>query len=157
MTFSTQFSSTVGALTLEGDDFRLTRLGFGAASAPQGDAASLGAAAVQLEQYFAGERTEFDLELALRGTSFERRVWEAVRAIPYGSTATYAEIAARIGRPGACRAVGRANALNPVALVVPCHRVIGSNGSLTGYAGGIAMKRALLELEARVAERRLVP
>jgi methylated-DNA-[protein]-cysteine S-methyltransferase len=153
MTFSTRFSSSVGALTLEGDDFRLTRLGFGDASVPQGDAASLSAAAIQLEQYFAGERTEFDLELALTGTEFERRVWDEVRAIPYGSTATYAEIAARIGRPGACRAVGRANALNPIALVVPCHRVIGSDGSLTGYAGGIEMKRALLELEARVAGR----
>jgi methylated-DNA-[protein]-cysteine S-methyltransferase len=151
MTFSTQFSTTVGALTLEGDDFRLTRLGFGASSVPQGDAASLSAAAIQLEQYFAGERTEFDLELALQGTAFERRVWDEVRAIPYGQTATYAEIAARIGRPGASRAVGRANAWNPIAIVVPCHRVVGSDGSLTGYAGGIEMKRALLDLEARAA------
>jgi methylated-DNA-[protein]-cysteine S-methyltransferase len=153
MTFSTRFSSTVGPLTLEGDDLRLTRLGFGSATVPQGDAAAIAAAAVQLEQYFAGERTGFDLELGLEGTEFERRVWEAVRAIPYGSTATYAEIAARIGRPGACRAVGRANAMNPVAIVVPCHRVVGSDGSLTGYAGGIEMKRALLELEARVLAR----
>jgi methylated-DNA-[protein]-cysteine S-methyltransferase len=151
MTFSTQFSTTVGALTLEGDDFRLTRLGFGASSVPQGDAASLSAAAIQLEQYFAGERTEFDLELALQGTAFERRVWDEVRAIPYGQTATYAEIAARIGRPGASRAVGRANAWNPIAIVVPCHRVVGSDGSLTGYAGGIEMKRALLDLEAGAA------
>ena len=153
MTFSTRFSSSVGPLTLEGDDHRLTRLGFGAPASPQGDAASLSAAAIQLEQYFAGERTEFDLDIELQGTQFERRVWDAVRAIPYGSTATYAEIAARIGRPGACRAVGRANALNPVAVVIPCHRVVGSDGSLTGYAGGIEMKRALLELEARVAGR----
>jgi methylated-DNA-[protein]-cysteine S-methyltransferase len=128
----------------------LTRLAFGAASVPQGDAASLSAAAIQLEQYFAGERTDFELAVALQGTEFERRVWDAVRAIPYGSTATYAEIAARIGRPGACRAVGRANAMNPIAIVVPCHRVVGSDGSLTGYAGGIEMKRALLDLEARV-------
>jgi methylated-DNA-[protein]-cysteine S-methyltransferase len=149
MTFSTQFSSRVGPLTLEGDDLRLTRLGFGEASVPQGDAASLSAAAIQLEQYFAGERTEFDLALSLEGTEFERRVWDEVRAIPYGSTASYAEIAARAGRPGACRAVGRANGRNPIAVVVPCHRVIGSDGSLTGYAGGIEMKRALLELEAR--------
>ena len=150
MTFSTRFSSSVGALTLEGDDSRLTRLAFGAASVPQGDAASLSAAAIQLEQYFAGERTDFELAVALQGTEFERRVWDAVRAIPYGSTATYAEIAARIGRPGACRAVGRANAMNPIAIVVPCHRVVGSDGSLTGYAGGIEMKRALLELERAV-------
>jgi methylated-DNA-[protein]-cysteine S-methyltransferase len=147
MTFSTQFSSTVGPLTLEGDDLALTRVGFGEASTPQGDAKAVADAAIQLEQYFAGERTEFDLDLELEGTPFERRVWDEVRAIPYGETATYAEIAERIGRPGACRAVGRANGRNPVALIVPCHRVIGSDGSLTGYAGGLEMKRALLDLE----------
>src|SRR5439155_15741518 len=107
-------------------------------------------AAIQLEQYFAGERTEFDLDVEVDGTPFERRVWDAVRAIPYGETATYADIARRIGRPSAFRAVGRANGRNPVAVIVPCHRVIGSDGSLTGYAGGIEMKRALLDLE-RVA------
>ncbi|MEA2412146.1 MAG: methylated-DNA-[protein]-cysteine S-methyltransferase [Thermoleophilaceae bacterium] len=149
MTFSTQFSTNVGALTLEGDDRSLTRLGFGEASVPQGDAASLAVAVIQLEQYFAGERTDFDLDIELGGTEFERRVWDEVRAIPYGQTASYAEIAARVGRPGACRAVGRANARNPIAVVVPCHRVVGSDGSLTGYAGGIEMKRALLELERR--------
>ena len=147
MTFSTQFSSTVGPLTLEGDDRALTRVGFGAPRAPQGDAGAVAAAAIQLEQYFAGERTDFDLDVELAGTPFERRVWEEVRAIPYGQTATYAEIARRIGRPGACRAVGRANGRNPVAVIVPCHRVVGSDGSLTGYAGGIEMKRALLDLE----------
>jgi methylated-DNA-[protein]-cysteine S-methyltransferase len=150
MTFSTQLSTTVGRLTVEGDDRVLTRIGFGPPHAPQGDAAALAAAAIQLEQYFAGERTDFELDLELAGTPFERRVWEEVRAIPYGRTATYAEIARRVGRPGASRAVGRANARNPVAVIVPCHRVVGSNGSLTGYAGGLEMKRALLDLE-RVA------
>jgi methylated-DNA-[protein]-cysteine S-methyltransferase len=147
MTFSTQFSSTVGPLTLEGDDQVLTRLGFEAPSVPQGDSGAVAAAVIQLEQYFAGERTEFDLELALEGTEFERRVWDEVRAIPFAEVATYAEIARRIGRPGASRAVGRANARNPVAVIVPCHRVVGSDGSLTGYAGGLEMKRALLDLE----------
>jgi methylated-DNA-[protein]-cysteine S-methyltransferase len=147
MTFSTQFSTTVGSLTLEGDDRALTRVGFDASRAPQGDAKAVAAAAIQLEQYFAGERTEFDLHVELDGTEFERRVWDEVRAIPYGQTATYAEIARRIGRPGASRAVGRANGRNPLAVIVPCHRVVGSDGSLTGYAGGIAMKRALLDLE----------
>jgi methylated-DNA-[protein]-cysteine S-methyltransferase len=151
MTFSTQFSSTVGPLTLEGDDRVLTRVGFGEATAPHGDAAAVSAAAIQLEQYLAGERTEFELDVELDGTPFERRVWDEVRAIPYGETATYAEIAERIGSPGACRAVGRANGRNPVAVVVPCHRVIGSDGSLTGYAGGIEMKRALLDLERAAA------
>ena len=147
MTFSTQFPTTVGSLTLEGDDRVLTRVGFGEAGAPQGDAVAVSAAAIQLEQYFAGERKEFDLDVELEGTEFERRVWDAVRAIPYGQTASYAEIARRIGRPDACRAVGRANGRNPLAVIVPCHRVVGSDGSLTGYAGGIAMKRALLDLE----------
>src|SRR5256714_11592765 len=153
MTFSTQFSSTVGPLTLEGDERVLTRVGFGDATVPQGDAAAVSAAAIQLEQYFAGERTEFDLDVDVDGTAFERRVWDEVRAIPYGETATYAEIARRIGRPDACRAVGRANGRSPVALIVPCHRVIGSDGSLTGYAGGIEMKRALLDLERGSAAR----
>ena len=147
MTFSTQFSTTVGALTLEGDDRSLTRVGFGTPRSPQGDARAVADAAIQLEQYFAGKRTEFELDVELDGTPFERRVWDEVRAIPYGQTATYAEIARRVGRPGASRAVGRANARNPVAVIVPCHRVVGSDGSLTGYAGGIEMKRALLDLE----------
>jgi methylated-DNA-[protein]-cysteine S-methyltransferase len=151
MTFSTEFHSPVGSLTLEGDDLSLTRLGFGAPGAAQGDSAAVARAAIQLEQYFAGERTEFDLDIALDGTPFERRVWDEVRAIPYGSTATYAEIAARIGSPSACRAVGRANGRNPIAVIVPCHRVVGSDGSLTGYAGGLEMKRALLALERRAA------
>jgi methylated-DNA-[protein]-cysteine S-methyltransferase len=155
MTFSTKYSSPVGSLTLEGDDLVLTRLGFGTPASTQGDAAAVAAAAIQLEQYFAGERTEFDLDIDLRGTPFEQRVWEEVSAIPYGATATYAEIARRVGSPSACRAVGRANGRNPIAVIVPCHRVVGSDGSLTGYAGGIEMKRALLELEQRECSPRL--
>ena len=142
------FSKKFRHLVLEGDDSVLTRIGFGPASAPAGESASISAAAEQLEEYLAGERTSFDLVLEPQyGTPFERRVWDAVAAIPYGETATYAEIADRIGSPGACRAVGRANGHNPIAIVVPCHRVIGSDGSLTGYAGGLPMKQALLELE----------
>jgi methylated-DNA-[protein]-cysteine S-methyltransferase len=151
MTFSTMFHSPVGPFVLEGDDSRLTRLGFGEPVSRQGDAESVASAAIQLEEYFAGDRTEFDLDLELDGTPFERRVWEEVRAIPYGETATYAEIAERIGSPKACRAVGRANGRNPIAVIVPCHRVIGSDGTLTGYAGGIELKRTLLDLERRAA------
>jgi methylated-DNA-[protein]-cysteine S-methyltransferase len=152
MIFSKQHLTPVGRFSLEGDDRSLTRIGFGSPSAPAGAADSLSAAAEQLDQYLAGERTAFDLDLEQQyGTAFERRVWDAVAAIPYGQTATYAEIAERIGSPAACRAVGRANGRNPIAIVVPCHRVIGSDGSLTGYAGGLPMKRALLELERRVA------
>lgn len=101
----------------------------------------------QLSAYFAGELTEFDLPLAPRGTTFQLRVWNALLEIPYGQTASYGELATAIGRPGASRAVGAANGRNPIAVIVPCHRVIGADGSLTGYAGGVERKRALLELE----------
>lgn len=101
----------------------------------------------QLEAYFAGELSEFDVDLDLVGTEFQRRVWAALRTIPYGQTCTYGEIAAQIGSPNASRAVGMANGRNPVGIIVPCHRVIGSTGGLTGYGGGIERKRALLDLE----------
>lgn len=103
----------------------------------------------QLDEYFAGTRTAFDLPLAPEGTPFQTRVWRALRAIPYGEKAGYGEIAARIGAPGAARAVGGANGRNPIAIVIPCHRVVGSNGSLTGFGGGLDRKRFLLELECR--------
>jgi len=105
-------------------------------------------AADQLRAYFAGELRRFDLPLSPRGTAFQHRVWDAVAAIPYGATATYSEVAASIGSPRACRAVGAANGRNPLPLIVPCHRVIGSTGGLTGYGGGLEAKRALLDLEA---------
>ncbi|MFL6196376.1 MAG: methylated-DNA--[protein]-cysteine S-methyltransferase [Thermoanaerobaculia bacterium] len=101
----------------------------------------------QLAEYFAGERQEFDLTLAPEGTPFERTVWEALRGIPFGQTRSYGEIAQAIGRPGAARAVGRANGANPIPIVVPCHRVIGSDGSLTGFGGGLEAKSRLLEIE----------
>jgi methylated-DNA-[protein]-cysteine S-methyltransferase len=105
-------------------------------------------AADQLRAYFAGELREFDLPLAPRGTPFQREVWAAVAAVPYGRTATYSEIAAAVGRPSACRAVGAANGRNPLPVIVPCHRVIGAAGALTGYGGGLDRKRSLLDLEA---------
>jgi methylated-DNA-[protein]-cysteine S-methyltransferase len=101
----------------------------------------------QLEQYFAGTRTEFTLPLAPRGTPFQRRVWDVLTTIPYGETRSYAQVAAAVGNPSAVRAVGLANGRNPISIVVPCHRVIGSDGSLTGYGGGLARKRFLLDLE----------
>ena len=101
----------------------------------------------QLAAYFAGELTEFDVELELLGTEFQRKVWKALRTIPYGETRSYGEIAEQIGSPGASRAVGLANGRNPVGIIVPCHRVIGSTGGLTGYGGGIDRKRTLLALE----------
>ncbi len=105
---------------------------------------------LQLEEYFAGERREFELDLAPSGTSFQLSVWRALRAIPYGKTTSYGEIAAAAGQPGAARAVGGANNRNPIAIVIPCHRVIGASGSLTGYGGGLPRKRQLLALEAGV-------
>ena len=104
----------------------------------------------QLDQYFAGERHEFDVQLDLLGNSFELSVWEALLEVHYGETASYKEVARRIGAPTAARAVGLANGRNPVAVIVPCHRVIGADGSLTGYGGGLERKRFLLELEAGV-------
>jgi methylated-DNA-[protein]-cysteine S-methyltransferase len=104
----------------------------------------------QLEAYFAGERTEFDLELKLIGSEFQRRVWQALLTIPYGETRSYGEIAEQIGGAGAARAVGLANGHNPIAIIVPCHRVIGANGSLTGYGGGLDRKRSLLDMEKGV-------
>jgi methylated-DNA-[protein]-cysteine S-methyltransferase len=108
----------------------------------------------QLRAYFAGQRTDFDLALAPAGTAFQQRVWAALRAIPYGETRSYGEIAAAIGAPSAVRAVASANARNPLSVVVPCHRVVGRDGSLTGYAGGLERKRFLLDLERTVADRR---
>ena len=103
--------------------------------------------ATQLREYFAGRRTRFDLPLAPRGTDFQRAVWKALEAIPYGELRSYGEIARAIGNPRAVRAVGAANGRNPLPIVVPCHRVVGSDGSLTGFAGGLEIKRRLLALE----------
>ena len=104
----------------------------------------------QLDEYFAGHRRAFDLRLEMAGSSFQRRVWRALQDIPYGETISYGELARRIGVPSASRAVGVANGHNPVSVIVPCHRVIGADGSLTGYGGGLARKRLLLELEAGI-------
>jgi methylated-DNA-[protein]-cysteine S-methyltransferase len=145
--------SPVGPLTLAGEDRRLMHLRMvdqtyePSHDGWEPDDEAFPEAVEQLEAYFAGDRTEFDLELDLVGTGFQRRVWTALLTIPYGETRSYGEIARQIGAPGAFRAVGLANGHNPIGIIVPCHRVIGSNGSLTGYGGGLERKRALLELE----------
>lgn len=108
-------------------------------------------AAAQLTEYFAGERTDFDLPLRPNGSAFHRTVWAALLDIPYGRTESYGDLAARVGRPGAARAVGLANGRNPIGIVVPCHRVVGARGDLTGYAAGLDRKRFLLTLEQRVS------
>ena len=103
----------------------------------------------QLTEYFAGRRKKFDLPLNPQGTDFQQSVWETLRTIPFGETCGYKDVAVMVGNPKACRAVGMANNRNPIAIIIPCHRVIGRNGSLTGYAGGLRVKQYLLDLEAR--------
>ena len=155
MTRYTIAASPVGPLLLTGDGDALTGLFLaGHARAPRTgddwreDAACFALAVEQLDAYFAGELTEFRLQLDLRGTPFQRLVWNALLTIPYGTTTSYGELATRIGQPGSARAVGLANGSNPVSIIVPCHRVIGSTGDLTGYGWGLDVKRQLLEHEA---------
>jgi methylated-DNA-[protein]-cysteine S-methyltransferase len=152
----TVIDSPIGELRLvarEGAIVAIDFYPFGHADGrPRGDRADddplLMACAAQLREYFAGERTDFDLPLAPKGTPFQRRVWEELTRIGYGRTASYGEIAGRLGLTGhGARAVGLANGRNPIPVVIPCHRVVGADGSLTGYAGGIERKQLLLDLE----------
>ncbi|HEY7595053.1 MAG TPA: methylated-DNA--[protein]-cysteine S-methyltransferase [Actinophytocola sp.] len=145
--------SPIGPLTLVGTDSALTGLymaehRYAPASFGERDDDAFPDAVTQLREYFAGTRTEFDVELEPAGTPFQQRVWAALREVPYGETTTYGELAATIGSPTAFRAVGHANGHNPISIIVPCHRVIGTSGGLTGYGGGLPRKRFLLALEA---------
>lgn len=141
--------SPVGDLTLTEENGALTGLYFGRRSleGEEGLTALLERASRQLEEYFAGKRKQFDLPLSLWGTEFQRQVWAALRDIPYGETRSYGQIAQAVGRPKAVRAVGMANHRNPISIIVPCHRVVGADGSLTGYGGGLENKKFLLALE----------
>ena len=136
----------IGLLTLQADEAAVTAIRFGADGA-QDASPLLDAAEAQLREYFAGTRRTFDLPLAPRGTDFQLGVWQALRAIPFGETWSYAQLAARIGNASAMRAVGAANGRNPIPIIVPCHRVIGADGSLTGFGGGLPAKMFLLRLE----------
>lgn len=133
--------------TADDEAAELGRLSKAGAAAPRRSPERCRAVAEQLAEYFAGRRREFDLPLAPRGTDFQRAVWSELVRVPYGSTISYGELAGRVGRARASRAVGGANNRNPLPIVVPCHRVIGADGSLTGYGGGLDRKRALLTLE----------
>jgi methylated-DNA-[protein]-cysteine S-methyltransferase len=162
---STMIDSPVGPLLLVATDGALSGLYLneraparvvaaieadGSRGAANGDAANiavLGAAARQLGEYFDGQRQAFDLPLALDGTQFQRTVWHALLGVGYGETISYGQLADQIGRPTAARAVGHANGQNPVSIIVPCHRVVGSDGSLTGYGGGLDNKQRLLAME----------
>jgi methylated-DNA-[protein]-cysteine S-methyltransferase len=154
LVFYTTIESPVGLLLLAGDERGLRRVSFenGKRNTPvqpdwKLDKEPFSEVIRQLQAYFRGELKEFDLPLAMEGTEFQLRVWNALRAIPYGETISYARLAERIGNPKAVRAVGLANGSNPIPIIVPCHRVIGSDGSLTGFGGGLSTKKRLLELE----------
>lgn len=158
--FSKTIESPVGVLTLVGSDTGLAailwendspaRVPLNIIAADENHPVLIKAAA-QLNEYFAGKRTSFDLPLDFCGTDFQKKVWQALLAIPFGETRTYAQIALQVGSPKAVRAVGAANGRNPLSIVAPCHRVIGSNGELTGFAGGLAAKQFLLEKERKAA------
>jgi len=148
--------SPLGPLVLATDGVALTGAWFDGQRYPppidttwtrRPDATVLRRAAVELAEYFAGRRTRFELVLAPSGTPFQRAVWEAIAAVPYGETIAYRELAARVGRPTSIRAAGAATGRNPLSIVIPCHRIVGADGALTGYAGGLPRKRALLALE----------
>ncbi len=164
MTYYTRIDSPIGPLLLVSNGVALTGVHMeGAAHGPvttedwmrDDSAAPFERTREQLVAYFAGRRTEFDLPLRLEGTPFQRAVWAELLRIPYGAVVSYGEIATRLGKPGASRAVGLANGRNPVSIIVPCHRVIGASGKLTGYGGGLDRKQALLELEAQGVAGRL--
>jgi methylated-DNA-[protein]-cysteine S-methyltransferase len=157
MTLYTTLPSPIGHLLLAGDGDTLEALHMQDGPRPARpkpewtrDDDAFAPIRAQLDEYFAGARRRFDLTLDPRGNPFELTVWEALQQIPYGETLSYGELATRIGHPDAARAVGSANGRNPIAVIVPCHRVIGADGSLTGYGGGLERKRLLLDLEAGV-------
>ena len=154
MTAYTTIDSPIGEILLTAEGGALTRLymsPFAVDPAWKHDPAALAEPARQLAEYFAGERTEFELDLAPAGTEFQQRVWALLLAIPFGETTTYGALADELGNPRTVRAVGLANGRNPISIVVPCHRVIGADGSLVGYGGGLERKRTLLAHEAEVA------
>ena len=152
----TEMDTPVGRLLLAGTNEYLSLLWFQSGKRPmtpdpawKEDRRPLQRAVDELHQYFSGRLHQFSLALQPEGTAFQKRVWEELRAIPYGETISYGQLAERIGNPKASRAVGLANGSNPISIVVPCHRVIGSNGKLTGYGGGLPIKEKLLALERR--------
>ena len=147
-TYQFQFESPVGLITLGADvDGALTHLYCREAQFGETDAAPFTTVMRQLDEYFAGERKVFELDMAMKGTEFQKSIWDLLVKIPFGETRSYGELAKEIGNPNASRAVGAANGANPIAIIVPCHRVIGSNGSLTGFAYGTSMKKWLLDHE----------
>lgn len=154
MRYFGQYNSPLGLVTIQCDEIGITGVWFETHTTRPNDLGTehpdlplLQQAALQLGEYFVGQRREFTVALSLRGTEFQRQVWKALIAIPFGETRSYQELAEQVGNPKAVRAVGTANGRNPISVFIPCHRVVGKNGHLSGYAGGIERKQALLELE----------
>lgn len=153
--FYSWFESPVGRLLLAGSKRGLKLVRFSGGHARQVDPEwqegdwQFREVVQQLRSYFAGKRTSFDLPLVLEGTEFQKKVWTALQKIPYGETTSYKELAEKVGQPTAVRAVGAANGVNPIPIIIPCHRVIGNDGSLTGFGGGLPLKQKLLDLESR--------
>ncbi len=145
------YETVLGKVALAEENGKITHLFFGGDQIPgvmaRRETVALKEAARQLSEYLQGERQAFDLPLAPAGTAFQTQVWEALRKIPYGETTSYGKLAAEIGKPGGARAVGMANNRNPIPVFIPCHRVVGADGSLTGYGGGLPIKEKLLALE----------
>lgn len=149
------YTLPLGAMVIAEDEGAIVEVGFDAQlplGAEQEETSLIKQCFQQLHEYFAGERTVFDLPLAPKGTAFQQSVWQALTTIPYGEVCSYGDIARQIGNPKACRAIGGANNRNPIAIIIPCHRVIGANGRLVGYGGGLDKKERLLALEQRVME-----
>lgn len=158
MKYFTHYSSPIGRMTLQADQHALLGVWFATQTTQPSDLGHesqtcpiLKQTIQQLNEYFAGQRRQFDLPLAATGTPFQQSVWRGLCAIPYGATCSYQQLAEAIGNPQAVRAVGVANSKNPLSIIVPCHRVVGKNGQLTGYAGGLERKAFLLDLEQRTS------
>ncbi|GIC75460.1 methylated-DNA--[protein]-cysteine S-methyltransferase [Moritella sp. F3] len=156
MNVYTQFESLLGTVTVHGNDDGLLGIWYESHTRQLSDFGKradehpiLQLAVTQLQEYFNGQRHEFSIPLAANGTEFQNKVWQALTTIPYGETWSYKDLAIAVGNPKASQAVGGANSKNPISIIVPCHRVIGKNGSLTGYAGGLDIKQQLLNLEAK--------
>ncbi len=150
MEYSFTYETIIGKITITECNSQITSIDFGLTDAKQynmKETALIKEARKELEEYFKGDRKTFNLPLALKGTPFQKKVWQVLMTIPYGETMSYKQVAEAIGNPKACRAVGMANNRNPIPIVVPCHRVIGSNGKLVGYGGGLHIKEKLLEME----------
>jgi methylated-DNA-[protein]-cysteine S-methyltransferase len=150
MKYAFSYRTPVGQIFIAEENGAVTELGFAPVKGAEGrETALLRYASDQLSEYFLGQRRAFDLPLKPSGTPFQKDVWSALRDIPYGQTCAYRDVAAAVGNPKACRAVGMANNKNPIAIVIPCHRVVGADGRLVGYGGGLDIKRALLGLEEK--------